>query len=193
MKKIAFSLVLLLLAGAILFAGCTMPSTTPVTPAPTTPAVSSSVQPLDTVKVSYDPNLGQYLVDADSYTLYYFLKDTPNAGTSACTGACITLWPAFSPGTIKVSSPLQASDFGSITRADGTMQATYKGWPLYRYSKDAAPGIASGNGYNDLWYVMGLGGVVTTAPTTTVATTVPVTTKPTTVPTTYRSSSGGGY
>jgi predicted lipoprotein with Yx(FWY)xxD motif len=191
MKNRLIILGLLLLAGAILIAGCTMPRTTPVTPVPTTREVSSSVQPLDTVKVSYDPNHGQYLVNGDGYTLYYFLKDTPNAGTSACTGGCLALWPAFSPGTIKVSSPLQASDFGTITRADGTVQATYMGWPLYRFSNDAAPGIENGNGYNDLWYAMGLGGVVTTAPTTTVATNPP-TTRATTVPTTS-SSRGGGY
>ena len=186
MKKIAYSL-LLLLAGVILFAGCTVPRTTPVTPAPTTAA------PLpDTVRASYDPNLGQYLVNADGYTLYYFLKDTPNAGTSACTGSCISLWPAFSTATIQVSSPLMASDFGTITRSDGTMQTTYKGWPLYRYSNDAAPGSATGNGYNNLWYVMSAGGVVTLAPTTTVATTVP-TTRPTTVPTTVYYGGGGGY
>jgi predicted lipoprotein with Yx(FWY)xxD motif len=192
MKQIAFSLVLLFLAGAILLAGCTMPRTTPVTPVPTTRQVSSSVQPLDTVKVSYDPNLGQFLVNGDGYTLYYFLKDTPNAGTSACTGGCLALWPAFSPGSIKVTSPLQASDFSMITRPDGTMQATYMGGPLYRFSNDAAPGVATGNNYNNIWYVVGLNGVVTTAPTTTVATTMP-TTRLTTVPTTTRSGSGGGY
>ena len=185
-----YPVILLLLAGAILFAGCTLPKTTPVTPVPTTQQVSSSVQPLDTVKVTYDPNLGQYLVNADGYTLYYFLKDTPGAGTSACTGSCISLWPAFST-TIHVSSPLQASDFGTITRPDGTVQVTYKGWPLYTYSNDAAPGSTTGNGYNNVWYVMGLNGVVTTAPTT-VATPAPATTKPTTVRTTAPSSYGGG-
>jgi predicted lipoprotein with Yx(FWY)xxD motif len=188
MKKIGISLILLFLAGAILCAGCTMPRITPSTPVPTTQAVSSSTQPLDTVRVSYDPNLGQFLVDNNGYTLYYFLKDTPGAGTSACTAGCIALWPAFTPGTIKVSSPLQASDFTMITRTDGTMQAAYMGWPLYHYAQDAAPGIENGNGYNDLWYVMAPTGVVTIATTTP----VPTTTRPTTVPTTIRSS-GGGY
>ena len=135
---------------------------------------------------------GQFLVDNSGYTLYYFLKDTPGAGTSACTGACPGLWPPFSPGSIKVSSPLQASDFSMITLPGGTMQATYRGWPLYRFANDAAPGVENGNDYKGVWYVMGLTGVVTTA-TTTVPTTVPTTSRPTTVPTTYRSSSGGGY
>jgi predicted lipoprotein with Yx(FWY)xxD motif len=184
MKKIALSL-FLLLAGVILVAGCTMPQTTPVTPVPTTAAP-------DTVRASYDPNLGQYLVNGDGYTLYYFLKDTPGAGTSACTGSCISLWPAFSPGTIRVSPPLMASDFSMITRADGTMQATFMGWPLYRYSADAAPGVATGNKYNNLWYIIDPTGIVTLAPTTTVPTTAP-TMKPTPVPTTVYYGGGGGY
>jgi predicted lipoprotein with Yx(FWY)xxD motif len=186
MKKTALSLLLLFLAGAILFAGCTIPGTTPVTPTPPPTPVP------DTVRVSYDPNLGQYLVDGNGYTLYYFLRDTPNSGASACTGSCLALWPAFSPPAIRVSSPLQVSDFGTITRPDGTMQATYMGWPLYRYTPDAAPGIANGNGYNNIWYIVDPSGIVTLAPTTTIPTTVPTTTRPTTVPTT-RYSGGGGY
>jgi predicted lipoprotein with Yx(FWY)xxD motif len=31
-----------------------------------------------------------------------------------------------------------------ITRADGSLQTTYKGWPLYYFSKDAGPGDLKG-------------------------------------------------
>jgi len=37
---------------------------------------------------------------------------------------------------------------GTITRSDGTVQATYNGHPLYTYTADTAPGQASGNGIN---------------------------------------------
>jgi predicted lipoprotein with Yx(FWY)xxD motif len=187
MKKMVTAIILLFLAGAILLAGCTRPQTYPATQTPTpTPATPTPVP--DTLQVAGNPLYGQILADANGRTLYYFLKDTPGAGTSACTGACIGIWPAFSAATIQVSLPLQAPDFRTITRSDGTKQTTYMGWPLYYYSGDTAPGDANGYGFNHLWYVMAPTGVVTTAPTTTAATTTT-----TTVPTTPAYSGGGGY
>jgi predicted lipoprotein with Yx(FWY)xxD motif len=180
-------LIILLLAGAILFAGCTMPKTTPTTPAPTT---ATTVPPVDTIQSVPNPNYGLILVDARGMTLYYFAKDTPGAGTSVCTGTCLSTWPAFSPPAILVVPPLEASNFATFTRADGGKQTTYRGWPLYYYSGDARRGDTNGYGINNVWYVMGSSGVVTLAPT--IPTPAPATTIKTTVPTTTRSSWGGG-
>jgi predicted lipoprotein with Yx(FWY)xxD motif len=36
----------------------------------------------------------------------------------------------------------------TITRSDGSVQATYNGHPLYTYVSDSAPGQAKGNGLN---------------------------------------------
>ena len=50
---------------------------------------------------------------------------------------------------------------GTITRPDGTTQATYDGHPLYTYAGDTAPGQAKGNGQNlsgGLWYEMTVSG-----------------------------------
>jgi len=190
MKHTLMPFVLLLLAGAILFAGCTQPQSAPVTPV-TTPVPATPTPMPDSVLVVANPQYGQILADMHGMTLYYFLKDVPGNGTSACNGACAALWPPFNTGMIQVSAPLKASDFITITRADGRAQITYMGWPLYYYSGDKSPGDTSGYGFNKLWYVMSPGKVVTLAPTTTVATTVP-TTRPTTVPTTYSSMGGGG-
>jgi len=200
MKKIAYSVILLLLAGVILLAGCTQPQTLPApTPAPTTPATLP-----DTIKAVANPQYGQILVDANGMTLYYFARDTPFAQTSACSGACLALWPAFGESGAVVSSPLQAADFGVITRADnGRKQVIYKGWPLYYYAPDTAPGETKGYGINNVWYVMGTGGVVTLSATPAPATTIPTTARttaptmsvPTTVklivPTTVSYGSGG--
>ena len=186
MKKLAYSLILIFIAALMLLAGCAQQQAAAPTPTPTTAAPTPTTQP-DTVFVSGNPLYGQILVDGSGMTLYYFLKDTRGAATNACTGACATLWPAFNPPYLKVSAPLLASDFDSITTPGGGNQVTYMGWPLYHYSGDKAPGDTNGYKFNNLWYVMAPTGVVTTAPTTTV-----VTTRPTTVPTTIYSG-GGGY
>ena len=185
MKKIVYPVLLLLLSGAILFTGCTQGQ------APAAPATPTPVP--DTIKVAQNPQYGQILVDASGKTLYYFTKDTPGAGTSACSGTCLAVWPAFHATTVKISPPLNTADFGEITRADGLKQTTWKGWPLYSYANDAAFGDAKGYGFNNVWYVMSPSGIVTLAPTTTtISTPAPATTIPTTARTTAPTSYGGG-
>ena len=192
MKNRIFIMGLLLLAGAILFAGCTQPQTGPTTPVPTTTASTATPAPTTPASVTYtitvvsNPQYGEILADANGRTLYYFLKDTPNSGMSACTGACPGIWPAFSAGNIQVSEPLRASNFGTITLSGGTVQTTYLGWPLYYYSGDTAPGDTKGYGVLNIWYVMAPAGVVTMTPTTTIPTATP-----TIAPTT--TSSGSYY
>ena len=49
-----------------------------------------------------------------------------------------------------------ATMLGTITRDDGTVQATYNGWPLYLYFGDAAPGDTNGQGLDEfggIWYL----------------------------------------
>ena len=183
MKKI-YTMILLLLAGLIFFAGCAQPQIQPVTPTPATPTPVP-----DTIKVVTNPQHGQILVDANGMTLYYFAKDTSGSGTSACSGTCLANWPAFTAPAVRVSPLLKATDFGEFTRADGGKQTTYKGWPLYYYAADKAPGDTNGYGFNKLWYVMGTGGVVTLTPTPAPATTIPTTVRTTATP--YYG--GGGY
>jgi hypothetical protein len=70
---------------------------------------------------------------------------TPPA-KSNCNGSCATFWPPIKgPAT-----PGQGvtGKLGTITRSDGTAQATYNGHPLYTYAGDTAPGQAKGNGLN---------------------------------------------
>jgi predicted lipoprotein with Yx(FWY)xxD motif len=198
MKKIVSPVILLLLAGAMLVAGCSQgPAVQQGTPTPTPVP--------DTIKLASNPQYGQILADATGKTLYYFAKDTPGTGTSVCTAGCPGAWPAFHAATIKVSPPLNSADFGEITRADGQKQTTWKGWPLYYYANDAAPGDVRGYGINNIWFVISPSGIVTLALTTTISTPVQVTPMPTTtttapttarttaLPTTYYGGGGGGY
>ena len=84
------------------------------------------------------------LTNAKGFTLYWFAPDTST--TSKCNGSCATYWPP-------VKGPAAAGagvtgKLGTITRADGSTQATYNGHPLYTYKGDTAPGQASGNNLN---------------------------------------------
>jgi predicted lipoprotein with Yx(FWY)xxD motif len=116
----------------------------------------------------------QVLVNSQGFTLYWFAPDT--ATTSKCTGSCATYWPP-------VKGPATAGagvtgTVATITRSDGTTQATYNGHPLYTYAGDTAPGQDKGNGLNvsgGLWYNVPVSGNAAPAATSSAK------------------SSGGGY
>ena len=91
------------------------------------------------------------LTDARGLTLYWFAPDTSTK--SACYGSCAAYWPPVT-GTPS-AGPGVTGTLGTITRTDGTRQATYDGHPLYTYIGDSAPGTASGNNLNlngGLWH-----------------------------------------
>ncbi len=102
------------------------------------------------VKVAKKEGIGSYLTDINGMTLYVFKKDSP--GKSACEGPCADKWPLFYREQVEAKDGLKAEDFGTITRPDGKKQTTYKGMPLYYFSKDAKPGDMNGQGVNDVWY-----------------------------------------
>lgn len=99
---------------------------------------------------------GDYVTDADGRAIYIFLNDTSNM--SNCTDDCATNWPpvlAADAQTLpQVAAPLDATLLGTTERADGTVQLTYNGWPLYYYAGDAAAGDLNGQGLNDVWYLL---------------------------------------
>ena len=81
------------------------------------------------------------LTNAEGFTLYWFAPDT--ATRSDCGASCARHWPP-------VTGPVTAGQgvpgaIGTITRPDGSVQATYDGHPLYTASLDTAPGQAKGN------------------------------------------------
>ena len=143
MRKFSLLFIILILCGAVLLAGCTQQPPGP--PKTTTPAPTPVP---DTVRVASNPQYGSILVDSGGKTLYYFTKDTPGNGLSACYNQCVVIWPVFRAESLRVSPPLSAADFGEITRATGEKQTTFKGWPLYYYQGDAAPGETKGYGLN---------------------------------------------
>lgn len=129
-------------------------STTSVTPVAetTTPSSSPEMQANPSASITMtktDPAKGAYLTDSKGMSLYIFDKDTK--GVSNCTDVCLAKWPAFVASS-PLPSPMPAN-FDVIKRADGTMQYTYKGMPLYYYSLDKAPGDTTGDGVGGTWHL----------------------------------------
>ena len=99
----------------------------------------------------------QVVTNSKGFTLYWFAPDTST--TLKCTGSCATFWPPVK-GPATAGSGVTGT-LGTITRSDGTTQATYDGHPLYTFAGDKAPGQANGNGKNlsgGLWYEMTVSG-----------------------------------
>jgi predicted lipoprotein with Yx(FWY)xxD motif len=113
---------------------------------------------LEKIKTS----IGPVLADAKGLTLYWYAKDT--AMSSACTGSCATAWPPLTGKPAAAMGFKLVGKFGTITRANGMMQATYKGHPLYTYAGDMAPGQVKGNGLGGVWHALKVTAVSAVAP-----------------------------
>jgi predicted lipoprotein with Yx(FWY)xxD motif len=99
-------------------------------------------------------DLGTYLVGPDGRTLYYFTRDvTP--GHSVCSGGCLEAWPPLTvgDGQAVTGDDTVSGTLGAFTRDDGTMQATYRGRPLYYWASDTEAGQTTGHGVNGVWFV----------------------------------------
>jgi predicted lipoprotein with Yx(FWY)xxD motif len=56
---------------------------------------------------------------------------------------------------------VRASLLGTVRRADGELQETYGGWPVYLWIGDTGPGQATGQADDmGLWYVLSVTGAV---------------------------------
>ncbi|MGC8544715.1 MAG: hypothetical protein ACP5UJ_07645 [Athalassotoga sp.] len=104
-----------------------------------------------TINVSYKTGIGNYLVDANGMTLYYF---TENVDGKTFNGSYLDFWSPFYVSKIVVPSSLNPKDFSVVTGGDGRPQIAYKGWPLYYFINDKKPGDTNGEGVKGLWYVM---------------------------------------
>ena len=95
-------------------------------------------------------SLGDIVVDGEGRTLYLFTAD--QGTTSACTGGCLTAWPALvAPAT---ASTQITGTLGKAMQASGDEQITLNGHLLYYYAADAAPGATSGQGVGGKWFVV---------------------------------------
>ena len=157
MRKIMGAAGLAALALALALSACassaSSSSSTPAAGGSSAPASGSSGSALDMTTI----NGTAVVTNSKGMTLYWFVPDSSTA--SKCTGSCATYWPPVT-GPVTAGSGVTGT-LGTITRADGTKQATYDGHPLYTYIGDKAAGQAKGNGLNlsgGLWYEMTVSG-----------------------------------
>ena len=95
------------------------------------------------------------LVDSAGFVLYWYAPDTPT--TSKCYGTCATYWPPLI-GTPSLASGVSLTGkLSTIKRANGQLQATYDGHPLYLFKSDTSAGQWTGNDITasgGLWWMM---------------------------------------
>jgi predicted lipoprotein with Yx(FWY)xxD motif len=97
--------------------------------------------------------IGKVLTDSKGDTLYVYSKDMRGAA-STCTMSCAKEWPAVKGKPEAAMGVKFAGSLGSVKDMDGTIQATYDGYPLYTYAGDMAPGDTAGNGAGGVWHVI---------------------------------------
>jgi predicted lipoprotein with Yx(FWY)xxD motif len=137
-------------------AGCSSSSGASAAPASVAPdsaapaasaAASSGASSGATVEAKPVGSLGTVLVaGTNGMTVYTFSQDVKDSGKSACTGSCITTWPAVTvaSGATPSAGSGVSGKLATIARDDGTMQVTYNGLPLYFFANDHAPGDSNG-------------------------------------------------
>jgi predicted lipoprotein with Yx(FWY)xxD motif len=126
-----------------------MPASPPMSEGGQTGAEMGAASTLATAQTS----LGKIVVDGKGMTVYYFTKDVPNSGKSACTGDCLAAWPPVLAETTPKLDGVTAK-VGLIETPDGKHQVTLNGMPIHYWAQDKAAGDTTGQDVNDVWYVV---------------------------------------
>ena len=166
-----------LAALALTVSACASSSSSTATTSSTPAAAGSSAAAGGTTLDVHTMSGQQVVTNSKGFTLYWFAPDTST--TSKCTGSCATYWPPVK-GPATAGSGVTGT-LGTITRSDGSTQATYDGHPLYTYAADS-PGTAKGEGLNlsgGVWYEMTASGATPAAGAAATTST--------------KASTGGGY
>jgi len=100
------------------------------------------------------PRMGNVVTDAKGWVLYRFDKDKAKPSKSNCVGDCAILWPPLLADDTLELSGLDASKVDTVERADGGLQVTIGGWPVYRYIGDKKPGSWKGQNVGGTWFVV---------------------------------------
>ena len=121
---------------AILLAALAVAATSLTTAAAAMPSGKQSSRATVTAHAS---RFGKVLFDGSGRVLYLFKRD--RGSHSSCSGACATAWPPFlTRRAPKAGAGVRTSLLGTTKRANGKLQVTYAGHPLYYFSGDTKPG-----------------------------------------------------
>jgi predicted lipoprotein with Yx(FWY)xxD motif len=170
------------LAASFLIAACGSNSTSSSTTssASSTPAAAQASGNSSGVLVveSASSSLGTILVDSQGMTLYH-LSGEVNGKFICTSSACLGVWhPLIAPSSGTPSG--EVGSLGTVKRAGGIVQITYKGTPLYTFTGDKHAGETNGQGIKDV----GTWSAVTTSSSSTA---------PSTSSSSEPEKSGGGY
>jgi predicted lipoprotein with Yx(FWY)xxD motif len=106
--------------------------------------------------VAKSSSFGRVLFDANGQVVYVFENDSKNR--SACTSAeCVTAWPpVLTRQEPTAGAGIEDSLLGTIRRADGMLQVTYNGRPLYFYEHEGPGEVKCHNVdlHGGLWWVV---------------------------------------
>jgi predicted lipoprotein with Yx(FWY)xxD motif len=137
------------------YPGETSSSAAATTSSTATTAAGSASGTVITVK--HASKLGTILAAGPKKMTVYLFEADKHGGT-ACSGPCAAAWPPVTTsGSPVVHGAAMSADLGTIKRADGITQITYKGHPLYFFVKDKDSGDAYGEGvkaFGAPWYVL---------------------------------------
>ena len=113
-------------------------------------AAAADRSTLQVLKSDYGP----VLFDGRGHVLYAFTYDRENR--SRCYGECAKAWPPYRVKQPKAGAGAKQSLLGTTRRRDGSIQATYNGWPLYYYVHDGKGQILCQNvrEFGGLWLIL---------------------------------------
>jgi len=122
--------------------------------APTAMSLADANPKPPAVKVK-NASFGVILQSKNKLPLYYWSVEKRAGGKIRCTGQCARVWPplvvtsrAAVPATIRGVN----GKFGVVKRADGRLQVTFRGLPLYAYHNDPPNTVLCDN--VDGWFVV---------------------------------------
>ena len=135
----------------------TAETTTTTTESTTTETTEQgTTQTGETLGIRSTDQYGDIVVGPDGLSLYMFEMDPSDGSESVCTGGCADAWPPLvveDEGSISVADGIEGA-VGTVERADGTLQVTLGGWPLYHFQSDSAPGDVAGVAVNKAWWLI---------------------------------------
>ncbi len=99
---------------------------------------SLSTEP-DRLEVRDNATFGAYIVDSNGRALYMFMADSNNPSRATCVDECVQDWPPMIvEGEVQTREGVNQDLVGQVRHPGGSTQATYGGWPLYYFQKDAS-------------------------------------------------------